>query len=169
MLCYDLHAHSTYSDGVLAPADLVARAAARHVDVLALTDHDEIAGLEEASVAAREHGIQLIPGSELSVSWESHTIHVVALGIDPASPSLRDGLARIRVGRSTRARRMAEALARSGIGGAYEGALAFVTHESLISRTHFARFLVEAGYVSEMKDVFNRYLTPGKPGYVAHE
>src|SRR5581483_11581869 len=86
MLHYDLHCHSTYSDGLLAPAEVVARAAARGVDVLALTDHDETRGLAEARAAADEHGIRLVNGAELSVSWEHHTIHVVALRIDPASP-----------------------------------------------------------------------------------
>lgn len=169
MLRYDLHCHSTCSDGLLTPAAVVARAAARGVDVLALTDHDEVAGLAEARAAAREHGIRLVDGAELSVSWEQHTIHVVALRIDPESPGLAAGLEGIRKGRTTRARRMADALAGCGIRGAYEGALAFVGNEALVSRTHFARYLVEAGYVKEVKDVFNRYLTPGKPGYVAHE
>ncbi|HZP87431.1 MAG TPA: 3',5'-nucleoside bisphosphate phosphatase [Burkholderiales bacterium] len=169
MLHYDLHCHSTYSDGLLAPAEVVARAAARGVDVLALTDHDETRGLAEARAAADEHGIRLVNGAELSVSWEHHTIHVVALRIDPASPPLTTGLERIRSGRATRARRMADALAECGIRGAYEGALRFVRNEALVSRTHFARYLVEAGYVNDVKDVFNRYLTPGKPGYVAHD
>ena len=169
MLRYDLHCHSTYSDGLLSPADVVTRASARGVDVLAITDHDELAGLAEAREAARERGIRLVDGAELSVSWEDQTLHVVALGVEPDSPSLVKGLERIRTGRSTRARRMAKSLAECGIGGAYEGALRFVTHEALISRAHFARFLVDAGYVNDVKDVFNRYLTPGKPGYVAHE
>lgn len=165
---YDLHCHSTRSDGLLAPADVVRRAAARGVDVLALTDHDEVAGLGEARAAADEAGIALVNGAELSVSWEDVTIHVVALGFDASHPALAEGLERIRAGRDGRARRMAESLAAAGIAGAYEGARAFVTSERLISRTHFARFLVEAGHVSEMKDVFHRYLTPGRPGYVPH-
>ena len=166
---YDLHCHSTCSDGLLAPAEVVARAAAHGVDVLALTDHDEVSGLAEARDAAARHGLRFVNGSEISVSWDEHTIHVVALGIDPAHPALVEGLARIRDGRKGRARRMADALAEAGIRGAYEGALKFVTHEDLISRTHFARFLVEAGHVNDVKDVFKRYLTPGKPGYVDHE
>lgn len=165
---YDLHCHSTYSDGLLTPGEVVARAARRRVDVLALTDHDETAGLAEARAAAAETGITLVAGAELSVSWESHTLHVVALHIDPQAPALAQGLQDIRSGRLTRARRIAHALAEAGIGGAYEGALRYVTSEGLISRTHFARYLVEAGYVSDVKDVFKRYLTPGKPGYVTH-
>ncbi len=166
---YDLHCHSTHSDGLLAPAAVVARARAHGVDVLALTDHDELSGLAEAQEAAVAAGITLICGSELSATWEGITIHIVALGIDPANVMLADSLAAIRVGRSTRARRIAEALALAGIEGAYEGAMRYVTSERLVSRTHFARYLVESGHAREMKDVFARYLTPGKPGHVAHE
>ncbi|NDP41176.1 MAG: PHP domain-containing protein [Aromatoleum sp.] len=166
---FDLHCHSTYSDGLLAPAAVVARAAAHGVDVLALTDHDEVGGLAEARAAAATAGIKLICGAEVSVSWEGQTIHVVALGIDPADPTLTQGLETIRSGRSGRARRIGDSLAAAGIRGAYEGALKHVTSERLVSRTHFARWLVEAGVARETKDVFKRYLTPGKPGYVAHE
>jgi predicted metal-dependent phosphoesterase TrpH len=165
---YDLHCHSTHSDGLLAPAAVVARAAARGVDVLALTDHDEVSGLAEAREAAIACGITLVCGAELSVSWERITVHVVALGIDPQDTTLGGGLETIRAGRSMRARGIADALARAGIGGAYEGAMKYVTSERLVSRTHFARFLVEAGHAREVKDVFKRYLTRGKPGYVPH-
>ncbi|CAG0956213.1 3',5'-nucleoside bisphosphate phosphatase [Burkholderiales bacterium] len=169
MLCFDLHSHSTCSDGLLTPRDLVRRAAAKRVDVFALTDHDEISGLHEAAAAASEAGIVFIPGTELSVSWRDLTLHIVGLAIDPDDATLHAGLKTIREGRSTRARRMADALAQAGIPGAYEGAMRYVTSESLVSRTHFARFLVEAGYVGEVREVFKRYLTPGKPGYVGHE
>jgi predicted metal-dependent phosphoesterase TrpH len=166
---YDLHCHSTYSDGVLAPAAVVARPAARGVDVLALTDHDEVSGLAEAARAAADAGITFVCGSELSVSWDDITVHVVALRIDPGNTTLTDGLDAIRSGRLTRARRIADALEVAGIGGAYEGALKYVTSERLISRTHFARYLVEAGYARDTKNVFKRYLTQGNPGYVAHQ
>jgi predicted metal-dependent phosphoesterase TrpH len=165
---YDLHCHSTRSDGLLSPAEVVRRAAARGVDVLALTDHDETAGLDEARAAADAAGIALVTGAELSVSWEDITIHIVALCFDPAHEMLLGGLAQIRSGRDGRARRIAESLTSAGIPGAYEGARRYVTSERLISRTHFARFLVEAGHVAAMKDVFSRYLTPGRPGFVAH-
>lgn len=165
---YDLHSHSTHSDGLLEPAAVVERAAARGVDVLALTDHDDTGGLAEARQAADAAGIALVPGAELSVSWESHTVHVIALQIDPANAVLSEGLASIRSGRDARARRMAQSLAQAGIPDAYEGARRYVTSERLISRTHFARFLVEAGHVKETKDAFKRFLTPGKPGYVPH-
>jgi predicted metal-dependent phosphoesterase TrpH len=165
---YDLHAHSTRSDGLLAPAAIVERAAARGVDVLALTDHDELSGLAEARAAAAEVGITLVDGAELSVSWEGITVHVVALGIDPDDVALTEGLYAIRAGRLTRAQRIADALAEAGIRGAYEGALKYVTSERLVSRTHFARFLVEAGHARDVKDVFKRFLVKGKPGYAPH-
>jgi predicted metal-dependent phosphoesterase TrpH len=168
MTRYDLHCHSTHSDGLLPPAAVVARAAARGVHVLALTDHDEVSGLTEARVAAAEAGIAMIAGTELSVTWESITIHVVGLGIDASNAALASGLRAIRAGRNLRARRIGDALAEAGIRGAYEGALNLATSERLVSRTHFARFLVGAGYAGEVKDVFKRFLVRGKPGYVAH-
>jgi len=165
---YDLHSHSTHSDGLLTPAALVRRASARGVDVLALTDHDELSGLDEARAQASGAPLRLVAGAELSVSWRDVTLHVLGLRIDAACPSLRDGLARIRAGRAERARRIGASLADAGIPGAYEGALRFVTSERLISRTHFARFLVEAGHVREMRDVFKRFLVRGRPGHVEH-
>ena len=166
---YDLHSHSTYSDGLLAPAAVVARAAARGVDVVALTDHDETGGLSEARAAANDAGIAFIAGAELSVSWNGLTIHVVALRIDAGNTVLADGLAAIRAGRTLRARRIGDALGAAGIPDAYEGAMKFVTSERLVSRTHFARYLVESGHAGSVKEVFKRYLIRGKPGYVAHE
>jgi predicted metal-dependent phosphoesterase TrpH len=168
MLHYDLHCHSTRSDGLLAPADVIRRAAARGVDVIALTDHDEVAGLAEARAAAREAGITFVDGSELSVTWNGETVHVVGLGIDPDNVDLTEGLAAVRSGRDTRARLIGDALESAGIPDAFDGASAFVTSPRLISRTHFARFLIETGYVRDMKDAFKRYLTSGRPGYVPH-
>jgi predicted metal-dependent phosphoesterase TrpH len=166
---YDLHCHSTRSDGLLSPAAVVRRAASRGVDVLALTDHDEISGLAEATQAAREVGIDFVAGSELSVNWQDLTVHVVALNIDPDDAPLSSGLESIRIGRTGRAKRIGASLAAAGIPGAYEGAMKYVTSEQLVSRTHFARYLVEAGYTRDVKDVFRNYLVPGKPGYVEHE
>ena len=168
MTRYDLHSHSTRSDGLLSPAEVVRRAAARGVDVLALTDHDELAGLAEASDAAREAGIAFIAGAELSVTWRDTTLHVVGLGIDPDDDALAGGLEDVRRGRDARARRIGEALAQAGIPNAFEGALGYVTSERLVSRTHFARYIIEAGYARDMKDVFRRYLSKGNPGYVVH-
>jgi predicted metal-dependent phosphoesterase TrpH len=165
---YDLHCHSTRSDGLLSPAEVVRRAASRGVDVLALTDHDDMSGLAEAKQAAGEAGIDLVAGTELSVSWEDLTVHVVGLNVDPDDAPLAEGIASIRSGRSGRARRIGDSLAAAGIPGAYDGAMKYVTSEALVSRTHFARYLVEAGYVRDVKDVFRRYLVPGKPGYVEH-
>lgn len=169
MLRYDLHCHSTHSDGLLTPAEVAQRAAQRGVDVWALTDHDEVSGVAEARFAAETAGMRFIAGAELSVSWRDVTLHVVALGIDAGRAPLLAGLASIRDGRSHRARRIADSLEAAGIPGAYEGAMKYVTSERLISRTHFARFLVETGHARETKEVFKRYLVSGMPGHVEHE
>lgn len=168
MTRYDLHCHSTRSDGLLCPADVMQRAAERGVNVIALTDHDELAGLDEARAAATAAGMAFVEGSELSVSWHDTTVHIIALGIDAGSTALADGLDGVRRGRDARARRIGESLAQAGIPDAFLGALAYVTSERLISRTHFARFLIDAGHARDMKDAFKRYLTTGKPGHVAH-
>lgn len=169
MTVFDLHSHSTASDGVLTPRALVERAAEMGVHVLALTDHDDLSGLPEARAVAGEVGIQLVHGVEISITWSKHTIHIVGLNIDPEDPILVQGLARNRGGRVARAERMAEELARLGIHGALEGAYGYAGNKSLIGRTHFARFLVERGVVKDVKTVFKKYLVKGKPGYVAHE
>ena len=169
MLDYDLHCHSNVSDGTLTPTELVARAAAREVKVLALTDHDDVAGLAEAAQAAAQQGIEFINGVEISVSWRSHTVHIVGLRIDPLNTELAEGLRGIRSGRRHRAELMAESLARAGIGGVLAGALRYASNPDMIGRTHFARYLVEAGHCKDVRSVFNRYLVKGKPGYVSHE
>jgi len=169
MLDYDLHCHSNVSDGTLTPTELVARAAGREVKVLGLTDHDDVAGLAEAAQAAAQHGIELINGVEISVTWRRFTVHIVGLHIDPSCPALVEGLRSIRRGRMRRAELMAESLARSGIGGVLEGALRYASNPEMIGRTHFARYLVEAGQCKDVRSVFGRYLVNGKPGYVPHE
>lgn len=166
---YDLHCHSTYSDGLLSPSELVARAAARGVTVLALTDHDELAGLHQAFDAASALGIELVAGVEISVTWAGHTLHVVGLRIDPAAAALNAGLQRVRAGRVSRASRISDGLAQAGIDGALEGAQTYAANPRLVSRTHFARFLVERGHARDVHAVFKRYLTAGHPGHVAHE
>lgn len=166
---YDLHCHSTASDGLLAPATLVERAAGNGVDVLALTDHDEISGLAEARSRAAELDLRFIDGVEVSVSWGGITIHIVGLNIDPDNAQLQQGLQAIRQGRTERAKKMAQDLARAGIPGSLEGAYAYVDNPNLIGRTHFARFLVEKRYVSDVKSAFQHYLVNGKPGYVPHQ
>lgn len=165
----DLHSHSTWSDGVLTPTALVERAARNGVRALALTDHDELGGLDEARAAAGRCGITLVAGVEISVTWAGSTIHIVGLGIDPTNPALVDGLRAICNGRDARARAMGDSLARVGIAGAYEGACAYATNPALVSRTHFARLLVDRGICTHVSDVFQRYLVAGKPGYVPHQ
>ena len=150
------------------PAELVARAAERGVQALALTDHDVVDGLAEAHEAAAESGIELIDGVEISVTWNEHTLHVVGLAIDPANSVLVEGLRSNRAGRNERAERIALALERIGIRGVLEGARAYVTNPELVSRTHFARHLVQSGRARDTQDVFDRYLGTGKPGYVPH-
>ena len=169
MTVYDLHCHSTASDGVLSPRALVERAASMGVQVLALTDHDELAGLDEARAVAEEVGIRLVQGVEISITWAGHTLHVVGLNVDSDDPILGRGLASNRGGRAERARRMADELARMGIPGALEGAYKFAGNQDLIGRTHFARFLVERGVVKDVKTVFRKFLVKGKPGYVPHQ
>lgn len=164
----DLHSHSTASDGTLAPDALVRRAHANGVDLLALTDHDELLGLPEAAATAAELGLRFVPGVEVSVSWLDQTVHIVGLGIDPTDGALIAGLDRVRSGRDGRAAKIAAELDRIGIHGALEGALRYVGNPALISRAHFARFLVEAGIAKNVHDVFLHYLARGKPGYVEH-
>ena len=164
----DLHCHSTVSDGTLSPEALAQRAHARGVALWALTDHDEIGGLDRAAQMAAQLRMPFLSGVEISVTFIDTTVHIIGLGFDWQAAALRDGLAATRGGRERRAREMAEGLAQAGIPGAYEGALAHVGNPDLISRTHFARFLVEAGICRDTQEVFRRYLTPGKPGYVPH-
>ena len=164
----DLHCHSVVSDGTLTPEVLATRARGNGVDLWALTDHDEIGGVQRARVAAQAQGMAFLSGVEISVSFASETVHIVGLGFDDSDPRIAQGLAATRGGRDTRALEMAEQLARVGIAGAYEGALKYVGNPALISRTHFARFLVEAGVCKETAEVFRKYLTEGKPGFVPH-
>ena len=166
---YDLHCHSTASDGLLAPADLVRRAAGNGVEILALTDHDELCGLAEARAEAKALGLRFIDGVEVSISWGGITIHVVGLNINSHNQQLQQGLQSIRQGRAERAKKMAQDLERVGIPGSLEGAYAYVDNPNLIGRTHFARFLVEKRYVNDVKSAFQHYLVSGKPGYVPHQ
>ena len=168
MLNVDLHCHSYVSDGVLAPAAVAARAKANGVEVWALTDHDEIDGIAEARLAASRFGLKFIAGVEISITWANETVHIVGLQIDETNPQLVQGLAHTRSGRERRAREIGAQLAASGIPNAYEGALKYVGNPDLISRTHFARHILEHGTCKDMNDVFRHYLTEGKPGYVPH-
>ena len=145
-----------------------AGAAANGVELGALTDHDEIGGQHRAAAAARAHGLRYLTGTEISVSFASDTVHIVGLGFDPDDPQMRRGLEQTRGGRGSRAREIAAGLAQAGIPDAYEGALRYVGNPELISRTHFARYLVETGVCRDTNEVFRRFLTEGKPGYVPH-
>ena len=164
----DLHCHSVVSDGTLTPEELAARASANGVELWALTDHDEVGGQHRAAAAAKAHGMKYLTGTEISVTFAGETVHIVGLGFDADDPRMKEGLVRTRGGRGPRALEMAEGLARVGIHGAYEGALKYVGNPELISRTHFARFLVEVGACKDTPEVFRKYLTEGKPGYVPH-
>jgi len=164
----DLHCHSCVSDGTLEPEALAARAKANGVDLWALTDHDEIDGQQRARDAALALGMDYLTGTEISVTFAGTTVHIVGLGFDADNAALQAGLAETRGGRRLRAMEMAEGLAKVGIQGAFEGALPYVGNPELISRTHFARFLVETGVCADTSEVFRRFLTEGKPGFVPH-
>ena len=164
----DLHCHSVISDGTLTPEALALRAQKNGVQLWALTDHDELGGQIRAQNAARDIGLSYLCGVEVSVSLMGQTIHIVGLGVDPQNQILIDGLRRTRDGRSLRGMSMAEQLTQAGIEGAYEGALKFASNPELLSRTHFARFLVEQGICKSTDEVFRKYLVEGKPGYVDH-
>lgn len=165
----DLHCHSNVSDGALPPAEVARRAARSGVDVWALTDHDQLGGLDEARAAALAEGMRFVDGVEISVTWRGSTIHIVGLRIDPTSDALLAGLERVRGGRIERARQMARDLAEAGVQGAFEGAMRHAENPAMIARTHFARFLAEAGVVADLREAFRRFLVPGKPGYVPHQ
>ena len=164
----DLHCHSTVSDGTLEPEALAARAKANGVELWALTDHDELGGQRRAQDAARAAGLPYLNGVEISVTFLDTTVHIVGLGIDSDDERLRQGLVATRGGREARAREMAAELAKVGITGTYEGALRYVGNPDLISRTHFARHLVESGVCADTQEVFRRFLVEGKPGFVPH-
>jgi hypothetical protein len=165
----DLHCHSTASDGTLSPTALAQRAAAGGVTHWALTDHDVLAGLAEARAAAFACGIAFVPGVEVSVTWRGQTIHIVGLGVDPDNPTLAAGVAATRGSRQARAARMGERLDALGMPGALAGALALVDDPDLVSRTHFARYLMAQGHARVMGEVFDRWLGDGKPAYVAQQ
>jgi predicted metal-dependent phosphoesterase TrpH len=165
---HDLHSHSLASDGTLAPAALLQAAHAAGVQVLALTDHDTTEGLAAARVTADALGLQLVPGVEISVTWQAQTVHILGLGIDADNPLLQEGLRELRAFRNWRAEEIGRRLARAGIGGAWSGAQGYASG-TIVSRTHFARFLVEQGHADSVRDVFRRFLVHNKPGHVPGE
>ncbi|HAF01205.1 MAG TPA: phosphatase [Methylophilaceae bacterium] len=164
----DLHCHSTISDGLLAPQDLVAHAAAHGVKVLGLTDHDDLGGLALAREAAKAYDIAFINGVEISVTWKKRTLHIVGLKIDAENLPLKSALDKVRIGREQRAEEIAHGLAKVGISGAFEGAKA-IAKQSIMTRSHFAQFLVEQGHAKSVKAVFKKFLVKGKPGFVDHQ
>ena len=168
LLNADLHSHSRYSDGTLSPTALAERAQRNGVALWALTDHDETRGLAEAGAAAAALGMGFLTGTEVSVTFAGETVHIIGLGFDADNAALQAGLARTRGGRLARAQAMADSLAQVGLKGAFDGALRYVSNPDLISRTHFARWLVETGVCADTYSVFRRYLTEGKPGFVNH-
>ena len=168
LLNADLHCHSVVSDGTLTPEALAARAKANGVQLWALTDHDEIGGQERAMAAAKTLDMKYLTGVEISITFAGKTVHIVGLGFDHANPDMVQGLRNTRGGRAERAKEMSEGLAKVGIHGAYEGALQYAGNHELISRTHFARFLVESGVCKDTSEVFRKYLTENKPGFVPH-
>jgi predicted metal-dependent phosphoesterase TrpH len=168
LLNADLHCHSVVSDGTLTPEALAARAKANGVQLWALTDHDEIGGQERAMAAAKAEGMKYLTGVEISITFAGKTVHIVGLGFDHTNEALVQGLRNTRGGRAERAQEMSDGLAKVGIHGAYEGALKYAGNHELISRTHFARFLVESGVCKDTSEVFRKYLTENKPGFVPH-
>lgn len=163
---YDLHCHSTASDGALSPTELVRRAHRQGVTALALTDHDTTAGLDEAQRAAETEGLRLIPGIELSCQWQGKCLHVVGLGIDPAYAPLAEATHNLRDVRLHRAEQIAQKLEKKRIHGALE-AVKRMAGQSMITRTHFADFLLSQGHVTSQQEAFDRYLAKGKAAYVA--
>jgi predicted metal-dependent phosphoesterase TrpH len=164
----DLHCHSVVSDGTLTPEQLAVRAKANGVELWALTDHDEVGGQDRALAAAQANGMKYLTGVEISITFANKTVHIVGLGFDAHDEHLKQGLHQTRGGRGERAKEMSEGLAKVGIHGAYEGALKYAGNHELISRTHFARFLVETGACQDTNEVFRRFLTEGNPGFVPH-
>lgn len=165
----DLHCHSTASDGFLPPIEVVRRAHANGVDLLALTDHDTLSGLDEAEAEAQRLDMGFVPGVEVSVTFARETVHIVGLGVDRQNATLVAGLAGLRAGRDERARRMGKALEEAGLPGVYEGACAMAQNPEMVGRAHFARYIVSTGRMPDVSTVFRHYLGKGKPGYVEHE
>jgi predicted metal-dependent phosphoesterase TrpH len=159
----DLHMHTTASDGVLAPAALLAVVAAAGVGLCAVTDHDNVDGLTEADAAARALGITLIPGVELSTDWSGRTLHVLGLGIDPGAAALTALMSELRGTRHERAGLIAARLDAAGAPGTE--ILAALATTGVVTRTHFARELVRRGYARDPGSAFARWLAKGRPGH----
>ncbi|MFA5920903.1 MAG: PHP domain-containing protein [Methylococcaceae bacterium] len=163
---YDLHCHSTASDGALSPTELVQRAYQQGVTSLALTDHDTTTGLPEARLCAAATGIKLIAGIELSTNWQNKCFHIIGLGIDPDYEPLAQATHSLQSIRLERAEKIALKLEKKHIPGALE-AVKKAAGDGMITRTHFADFLLSQNHVSTQQEAFDRYLAKGKPAYVS--
>lgn len=161
----DLHTHSTYSDGSDTPAELIAKAKGANLDAVALTDHDNLDGIPEAIEAADRHGIELIPGTELSCEWDKGGFHMVVLWLEPGSGPLQDRLAELQAGRANRNRDMVEKLAGLGIDITYDEVMEEAGGTG-VGRPHMAAILVRKRVVESMSEAFDLYLAQGRPGYV---
>ena len=164
MKIFDLHCHSTASDGVLSPTEVVTRAAQKGVNVLALCDHDTLAGLDEAQAAAQAQGVELITGVEISTEWEGKGIHIVGLNFDKENAALNALLANQKALREQRAIAIGEKLRQIGVENAYAGAKALTAGE--VTRAHYARYLVQIGKVANDSQAFKRYLGNHKSCFV---
>ncbi len=163
---YDLHCHSTASDGSLSPTEVVQRAQQQGVTSLALTDHDTVNGIAEAKEAALSCAIQLIPGIEISTTWENKCFHIVGLNIDPGDSSLLSNIQSLQSLRAERAKKIALKLEKRRIPDAYEAVIQSAKG-GMVTRAHFANFLLENNYISSQQEAFDRYLGKGKPAFVS--
>ena len=164
----DLHVHSTASDGTFSPSELVRYALSKGLSAFALTDHDSVAGLDEALEAANGTSLEVIKGIEFSTVWQSKDIHIVGLDIDPKHPDFKTHLEQFLSSRDTRNVRMIEKMQKDGIGISMEQ-IQERFGDTVLTRAHIARFLMEHGYVAQMSEAFDRYLSPGCPYYIERE
>jgi len=164
----DLHAHSDVSDGTDDPAGLVAAAATAGLDVVALTDHDTMAGVDVAKIAGESAGVTVIRGVEITCEFESVTVHLLGLGCDPADDALALAMADVRQGRVLRLPRMVAALNAAGIGITEEDVLAQITGGATPGRPHVADAMVALGVVRDRQEAFDQWLDVGRPGYIGH-
>lgn len=164
-LKYDLHCHSSFSDGALTPREVILRAKEQGVTTLALTDHDTVAGLAEAQQAAEQQALDFIPGIELSCLWSNKTFHVLGLNIDPSNAEILTGTQQLQEIRLERAKKIADKLAKNKIPDAF-AAVQVAAGVGMITRPHFANFLLENNHVSSIQNAFDRYLGQGKSAFV---
>ena len=165
---YDLHMHTTASDGQLSPEELVIQAKACGIDVLAVTDHDTTSGIAQAVDEAHTQNMKLLPGIELSVSWMDKDFHIVGLDIDPENKALKKSIQKTMELREERAIEIGKRLGKSGVSNAYHEARE-IAGVHTITRSHFARILIKRGFAKDTREVFKKYLIHNKPGFVKQE